>query len=138
MRICIDSNHFIFGITCTDPASEIFMSLLTDLEVVLPRLIIKEVCRNLTDKQINLLFSLIKRIPHFKIIDEPVPINMVYKYIKLGLLEKADAFIGEFVEWQKAKYLISDNRHFLAEFTGNAFEVLDPNEFLHRHYQMKL
>lgn len=138
MRICIDSNQFIFGIGGIDPASETIMSLLPGLDVVLPRLIIKEVSRNLTESQTKVLFTLLNRASQVKIIDEPVPIEMVQKYVKLGLPEKADAFIGAFAEWQGAKYLISDNRHFLSELSGSAFEVLRPEEFLYRHYHTKL
>lgn len=61
MRICIDSNQFIFGIGGLDPASETIMSLLPGLEVVLPRLVIKEVSRNLTDSQTKTLFTLFRQ-----------------------------------------------------------------------------
>jgi predicted nucleic acid-binding protein len=138
MRICIDSNQFIFGIGGTDPASETIMSLLPVLEVVIPRLIIKEVSRNLTEAQTKALFALLNKTPQVKIVDEPVSFELVQKYINLGLPEKADAFIGAFVEWQGAKYLISDNRHFLSDLSGATFEVLSPEEFLYRHYHTKL
>ena len=138
MRICIDSNQFIFGIGGTDPASETLMSLLPGLEVVLPRLVIKEVSRNLTESQTKMLFSLMNKASQIKIVEEPVPVEMVHKYIDIGLREKADAFIGAFVEWQEAKYLISDNRHFLSELSGAAFKVLGPEEFLYRHYHTML
>ena len=138
MRICIDSNQFIFGIGGIDPASETIMSLIPSLEIVLPRLIIKEVSRNLAENQTKALFTLFNRTPQLKIVDEPVPVELVQKYVELGLHEKADAFIGAFAEWQGAKYLISDNRHFLAELARSTFEVLRPDEFLYRHYHMKL
>ncbi len=138
MRICIDSNQFIFGIGGMDPASETMMSLLPGLEVVLPRLVIKEVSRNLNESQRKTFFSLLNKMSQVKIVDVPVPVELVQKYVKLGLPEKADAFIGAFVEWQGARYLISDNRHFLAELSGSAFEVLSPEEFLYRHYHTKL
>jgi len=134
MRICIDSNQFIFGIGGIDPTSETIMSLLPSLEVVLPRLVIKEVARNLTKAQTKSFFNLLNKAAQVKIVDEPVPVELVRKYIKLGLPEKADAFIGAFTEWQGAKYLISDNRHFLSELSGAAFKVLSPEEFLYRHY----
>lgn len=120
MRICIDSNQFIFGIGGIDPASETIMSLLPGLEVVLPRLVIKEVSRNLNESQTRTFFALLNKPSQVNIIDEPVPVELVEKYIKLGLPEKADAFIGAFVEWQGARYLISDNRHFLAKLSGSA------------------
>ncbi len=61
MRICIDSNQFIFGIGGADPASENVMSLMPILEVVIPRLVIKEVCRNLTESQTKALYSLLNK-----------------------------------------------------------------------------
>jgi len=136
MQISIDSNQFIFGIGGIDPASEILMSILPSLDVVLPRLVIKEVSRNLTEAQQKLLFKLFSNCPKLKIIDNPVPINIVQKYIKLGLPEKADAFIGAFVEWQEIQFFISDNRHFLNELSNSQFEVLKPYEFLNRFYKM--
>ncbi len=114
------------------------MSLLPSLEVVLPRLVIKEVSRNLTEPQMKVLFTLLNKASQVKIVDEPVPVELVRRYIKLGFPEKADAFIGAFAEWQGAKYLISDNRHFLAELSVSAFEVLSPEEFLYRHYHTTL
>lgn len=138
MRICIDSNQFIFGIGGIDPASEMLMSLLPNLDIVLPGLVIKEVSRNLSERQIKMLFNLIEKAPQMKIIYEPVPAALVRKYVSLGLPEKADAFIGAFAEWQGARYLISENRHFLSELSGAAFEVIKPEVFLARHYQPML
>jgi predicted nucleic acid-binding protein len=135
MRICIDSNQFIFGIEGSDPASEELMLFLPYLEVVIPRLVIKEVVRNLSVVQTKALYSLLNRAPRVHIIDESVPTDLVAKYIALGLPEKADAVIGAFAEWQEAKYLVSDNRHFLQELHTDAFEVLSPDEFLRRYYQ---
>lgn len=135
MRICIDSNQFIFGVSGSDPASETLLLLLPHLDVVLPRLVMEEVTRNLGDVQTRALYALLRKSPRVAIIDEPVPVDLVIKYVDLGLPEKADAVIGAFAEWQGAKYLISDNRHFLEELEGAAFEVLSPDEFLRRYYQ---
>ena len=66
------------------------------------------------------------------IIDEPVPVKLVAKYVDLGLRQKADAFVGDFAEWMETRYLISDNRHFLRELNTSAFTVLDAHEFLER------
>jgi len=61
-----------------------------------------------------------------------VPRDLVVKYEQLGLPEKADAVIGAFVEWVGARYLVSDNRHFLHDLQPGAFDVLTPAEFLAR------
>lgn len=138
MRICIDSNQFIFGISGADPAPEALMLLLPYLDVVIPRLVLKEVTRNLDAEQVKALYALLNRASRVAIVDEPVPAALVARYISLGLPEKADAVIGAFVEWQGAKYLVSDNRHFLEELQGAAFEVLTPTEFVQRYYQAAL
>jgi hypothetical protein len=66
------------------------------------------------------------------IVDDPVPRTLVDKYVHLGLPEKADAYIGAFAEWMQARYLVSDNRHFLQNLRTNAFDVLDAGEFMSR------
>ncbi len=134
MRICIDSNQFIFGLSGSDAASETVLKLLPRLEVVIPRLVLKEVTRNLNQEQVKALYVLLRQAPHVAIIDEPVPAELVQKYVALGLHEKADAIIGAFAEWQGAKYIISDNRHFLDELKSSAFEVVSPEDFLHHYY----
>jgi predicted nucleic acid-binding protein len=134
MRICIDSNQFIFGLSGSDAASETLLKLLPRLEVVIPRLILKEVTRNLNQAQVKALYALLRQAPHVAIVEEPVPAELVQKYVALGLREKADAIIGAFAEWQGAKYIISDNRHFLDELKGSAFEVVNSEEFLHHYY----
>jgi predicted nucleic acid-binding protein len=135
MRICIDSNQFIFGISGTDATSETLMTLLPHLEIVIPRLIIKEVVRNLSDNQAKVFYALLNNASNLKIIEEPVPVQLIQKYIRLGLREKADAFIGAFAEWQNVKCLISDNRHFLYDLTDASFEVLTPDKFLSHYYR---
>ena len=125
MRICIDSNQFIFGLSGTDASSEMVLKLLPRLEAVIPRLILKEVTRNLKQAQIKALYALLKKAPHVTVVEDPVPIKLVEKYVALGLREKADAIIGAFSEWQGVKYIISDNRHFLDELHSSAFEVVN-------------
>lgn len=134
MRICIDSNQFIFGLSGSDVASETLLKLLPRLEVVIPRLVLKEVTRNLNQMQVKAFYALLHQAPHVTIVEDPVPVELVQKYVALGLREKADAVIGAFAEWQGAKYIISDNRHFLDELQSNAFEVVSPEEFLQLYH----
>ena len=133
MRICIDSNQFIFGLSGTDAASERLLLWLPLWEVVIPRLVISEVTRNLHSSEVRALHLLLQCSSTIVVIDEAVPRNLVEKYLALGLREKGDAFIGAFTEWQRASYLISDNRHFLVELRTNAFEVVTPEVFLQRY-----
>lgn len=134
MRICIDSNQFIFGIAGADADAERLMMLLPRLNVRIPRLVLKEVTRNLNPTNVKVLYTLLGGAPDVAIIDEPVPPVFVAKYLQLGLREKGDAFIGAFAEWQQVDYLISDNRHFLSELSKTTFRVLTPERFLKQNF----
>jgi hypothetical protein len=139
MLICIDSNQFIFGIDQTAPDSAELLRVLRVFEVAIPRLVVQEVARNLrTPEQVKLFYRLLKDSPRLLIVDEPVPAELITKYATLGLPEKADTVIGAFSEWVGAKYLISDNRHFLKELKTEAYEVLTPGEFLERYRERRL
>ncbi len=134
MRICIDSCALIPGLQESDPASARLLDLLgEELIVVIPRLVAQEVTRNLDSRaQVRRFYRLFQNHEFALIIDDPVPENLVSKYVALGLPAKADAFIGAFAEWMNVQYLISDNRHFLRELKAEVFEVVDADTFLTR------
>jgi len=118
-------------LTETDLDSTRLLDLLHEFNVVVLRLVVQEVTRNLdTPAQVRRLYRLLSSTSNGAVIDEPVPRDLVPKYERLGLPEKADAVIGAFVEWVGASYLISDNRHFLQDLESPAFEVLTPGKFL--------
>jgi hypothetical protein len=132
MRICTDSCVFIHGLAQSDPAAVRLLDLVgPDLVLIVPRLVAQEVTRNLqTPEQIRRFYRLFHQSHFAFIVDEPTPRGLVDEYIDKGLPEKADAFIGAFAEWMQARYLISDNRHFLRELKTTAYNVLDADEFL--------
>ncbi len=132
MLICIDSSALVLGLRGIDSAATRVLELVgSELNLVIPRLIAREVTRNLsTSEQVKQFYQLFQNYSFAQIIDEPVPPNLVAKYISLGLPAKADAFIGAFTEWVNASYLISENRHFLRELQTSAFQVLDAAEFV--------
>ena len=134
MRICIDSSVLIPALRRSDPvAVRLIRSIGPELTLLTPRLVAQEVTRNLyVPDQVRRFYRLFKRRGFAFIIDEPIPPELVNKYVALGLPEKADAFIGAFAEWMDVRYLISDNRHFLRELETDAFVVLDAAEFVSR------
>lgn len=137
MRICIDSCVFIYGLSHyqTDSA-RVLDNLKPPLFVTIPRLIVIEVTRNLkTRAQVRAFFDLVYNEENIRIVDEPVPRILIEKYTRLGLPEKADAVIGAFAEWEKVRYVISTNRHFLHSLQSPTFVVLPPDEFLYRKEQ---
>ena len=134
MRICIDSCVFVNSLRQNDPAAVRLLDLIgPELILVIPRLVAQEVTANLlTAEQVRRFYRLFHNREFAFIVDEPVPRTLVDKYVELGLPEKADAFIGAFAEWIQARYLISDNRHFLRDLRTDAFCVLDSETFLER------
>ena len=134
MRICIDSCVFIQGLGQSDPAAVQTLDLVgPELILLIPRLAAQEVTRNLiTPEQVSRFYRLFQARDFAFIVDEPVPPALVGKYVKMGLPEKADAFIGAFAEWMQVRYLISYNRHFLRDLRADAYEVLDAAGFFER------
>ena len=140
MRICIDSCVFIHGLGGGDPSAARLLDLISpDFTLVVPRLVVQEVTRNLTTPaQIRRFYQLFHTRPFAFVVDELVPRPLVDRYVALGLPEKADAFIGAFAEWMQVRYLLSDNRHFLRELKTQAFNVIDAAEFIARWEEDKL
>jgi len=124
----------IHGLRESDFAATRLLELLNEnLVLMIPRLVAQEVTRNLaTRDQVGRFYRLFRGRDFAFLVDEPVPTNLVNKYVRLGLPAKADAFIGAFAEWMQVRYLISDNRHFLRELSTDAFEVLDAATFIAR------
>ncbi|NJL47879.1 MAG: PIN domain-containing protein [Leptolyngbyaceae cyanobacterium SM2_5_2] len=100
MRICIDSSAFIVGLEGSDSdAAQILDWVGHEFSLVIPRLIAQEVTRNLRKPgQIRQFYRLFQNYSFAQIIDEPIPADLVNRYITLGLPAKADAFIGAFAE----------------------------------------
>ena len=132
MRICIDSCVFIQDLQGLDTAASRVLALVSpQLVLLIPRLVAQEVVRNLgTPEQVRRFYRLFQDCGFAFIVDEPVPATLVRKYVRLGLPEKADAYIGAFAEWLQLGYLISDNRHFLRGLQAEVFTVLDPDTFV--------
>lgn len=132
MLICIDSCVYIraFDAPASD-AARLIKLLKPELPVVIPRLVVREVVRNLRSAEaIHTFFQLFSETSGGQIIDIPVPGDLVAAYIARGLREKGDATIGAFAEWLRVDYLISDNRHFLQELRTDAYRLLTPGDFL--------
>jgi hypothetical protein len=105
MRICIDSCVFIHGLQTGAPANRRLIALIGPaVQLVIPRLIAQEVTRNLrSPEQVRRVYGLFRQLDFAFIVDEPVPVDLVAKYVRLGLPAKADAFIGAFAEWMQVR-----------------------------------
>ncbi|HRN68142.1 MAG TPA: type II toxin-antitoxin system VapC family toxin [Promineifilum sp.] len=132
MLICIDSCVFIRAADAPlSDAARLIRLLSPGLPVVIPRLVVREVLRNLrTDDAIHTFYRLFSGKSGGEIIDLPVPDDLVAAYVARGLRAKGDAYIGAFAEWMRVDCLISDNRHFLRDLQTDAYRLLSPGEFL--------
>lgn len=132
MLICIDSCVFIKGINLEQSEAGRLLELISsEIQVTIPRLIVREVTRNLDGKaQLLAFYRMFYKNADASIVDAPIPPRLISRYISLGLSEKGDAIIGAFAEWMEVEYLISDNRHFLRRLKTNAYRIVSPAEFL--------
>lgn len=132
MLICIDSCVFIRAADAPASDAAALIALLNpDLPVVIPRLVVHEVVRNLrSEDSIRTFYRLFSGESGGQIIDLQAPDELVEAYTARGLRIKGDAIIGAFAEWMHVDYLISDNRHFLRELHTDAYRVLAPGDLL--------
>jgi len=132
MLICIDSCVFIRALDApASDAASLIESLNPNLPVVIPRLVVHEVIRNLrTEAMVRTFYRIFYGETGGQIIDLKIPDDLVAAYIDRGLHAKGDAYIGAFAEWMRVDYLISDNRHFLQRLRTGAYRILAPGEFL--------
>jgi predicted nucleic acid-binding protein len=131
VRVCLDTNVFIVGLSEPNSAAARLLALLPTLDTIIPRQVARELSRNLTEAQQVLLFGQAAVAGTFRIVDEVPSDALVQAYIARGLPLKGDAIIGAFAEHFKVEVLVSLNRHFLRLET-DAFEVLTPEELLER------
>jgi hypothetical protein len=115
MQVVPDSNEFLFAFLAKKKECILVLRACKSLNAVIPSIVLEEVSES----------------GWFKVIDDnQIPNILLEKYILKGL-KKEDATIGAFTEWVGAKYLISENRHFLKLNTKD-FEVLSAEQFLTR------
>jgi hypothetical protein len=79
MRICIDSCVFISGLTDVDPAAVRLLNLVgPDLVLVVPRLVVQEVTRNLqTPEQVRRFMGLFHQSSFAFLVDDLAPRALV-------------------------------------------------------------
>jgi len=133
LRLVLDANEYIFGLAPRrEPACAELLERLAghfgDFSLRLPRLIAKEVDRNLTPEAFK---EFLKFVGLFTIIDEDdvVPFELGVKYERKGL-KPADAFIAAYTEWVGADVLVTENRHFLSRRADLPFKVLTAEQTL--------
>lgn len=135
MQVVLDSNEFLFAFLAKKKECILVLHACKSLKAVIPSIVLEEVSENIKiesgkDKS-GAVRKFISESGWFKVIDDnQIPNILLEKYITKSL-KKEDAIIGAFTEWVGAKYLISENRHFLKLNTKD-FKVLSAKQFLNR------
>ncbi len=137
--LVLDANEYIFGLSELKDTCVKLLDVLPFVEgvkVVVSNTVLDEAARNLRYVHSILVTKfndLIYGYEKFSVVsDERLPQSLVEEYQRLGLPSEADARIGAFVEWVKADFLVSENRHFLKKLKTTAYQVIDAAEALRR------
>ena len=128
MRIVLDTNIWISGLTGTNPFCQMILVNLKRINVVVPDQVREEIERNLSDRAMKQFYRLLLQ-SDTKVDFMSVPGNYTAAFEDKGL-RKGDAEIGAFCEWREIAVLVSNNRDFLRGITADhSFVVLSAEAF---------
>lgn len=125
--IILDTNEYIYGLTGRKKSCVDLISKLSSFKVKIPRIILDELHKNLSDIILKDLYELLGK-EKVDIVYEKVSIDLVNKYQEKVPYE--DAVIASYCELLKIDVLISENRHFLIGFNPKNFQVFSAHDFL--------
>ncbi|MFQ5456634.1 MAG: type II toxin-antitoxin system VapC family toxin [Nitrospirota bacterium] len=131
-RVILDTNVWIFGLRHHPelPYCRLLLERLDQLQVILPRQVLRELQANLTESELRTLFRLLKQFSRQIIISwEKTRIKTIHKYQNIGC-KLGDAIIAAHLEELGIEMLITENRHFLKELKNLPFRKLSTIEAL--------
>ncbi len=124
--VALDTNVFIFALRkdAAYPACEtLLFDKLSELQVYIPLQIFVELQRNLTDGEMRGILRALLRAKTVTWDYVSAPVDLIAQWERQGA-KKGDAVIAAHLEVAKIRYLVSENRHFLAELPASPFQVL--------------
>jgi predicted nucleic acid-binding protein len=127
-----DTNVCVFAVRRDPdhPACEtLLFDRLNELSIYLPLHILVELQRNLSVEEMRGLLLALSRAQAIAWDYSPASSELVSQWERLGA-KKGDAVIAAHLEASGIRYLVSENRHFLAELSGLPFTVLTSEEAL--------
>ena len=131
-KVALDTNVWIFGLRHPPeaPACALLLDRLGELNVVLPRQILRELQANLAEEEMKTLFRLVKRYAkRVAIRAEMADMQVIRKYQDRGC-RLGDAVVTAHLEELGVDALVTENRHFLEEIRGLPFRTLTAREAL--------
>jgi predicted nucleic-acid-binding protein len=131
-RVAIDTNVLIYAVSegSTFPQCRtIIFDWLAELDIFIPQQVISELHRNLSQRQLRTAYSVLM-LPRSIAFDGASPDEeSIERFRELGA-KKGDAIISAQLEVAGVKWLISENRHFLAEIQDLPFKVISAERAL--------
>ena len=124
--VALDTNVFIFALRQdTDfPACEtLLFDKLPVLSVYMPLQILLELQHNLTGDEMRGVLRALTKAKAITWDYAPAPLPAVMQWERRGA-KKGDAVVAAHLEANGIRFLVSENRHFLAEVPDLPFEVL--------------
>ncbi|MBU0757480.1 MAG: PIN domain-containing protein, partial [Nanoarchaeota archaeon] len=130
MNIVLDSNEYIFFLHKNNNALN---KIISDHDIIIHinETIVMEVLRNLDEKLKKDFYTLLLK-NNFVLFHNKLPISLYYKYRDKGL-KKGDILIGAFCEHINAKFLITENRHFLKKKLFEKVRIVEIDEFVEKY-----
>lgn len=128
--VALDTNVCIFAVTrgiSRPDCEELVFNRLPLLRVFLPPQVLKELHHNLHDTEVGAVLAAVRAARERRIEYWEAPTVLVDKYEALGA-KKGDALVAAELDTAGIQWLISENRHFLAEIKNLPFKVLTAAE----------
>jgi predicted nucleic-acid-binding protein len=128
--VALDTNVLIMGLrqdAGCEACSELLFHYVPSLHIHIPLHVTIELQRNLTETDMTRLHAATLNFDDVTWSYEPASAGLVEQYRERGA-KKGDAIISAQLVAAGVRWLISENRHFLAEIEGLPFKVISAAE----------
>jgi hypothetical protein len=133
-EVALDTNIYVFAIRkdAEHPTCQpLIFERLNTLRVYVPLQVLIELQHNLSTREMRGLLLALSRARSITWDYSPAPSELAIEWEQVGA-KKGDAGIAAHLQASGIRYLISENRHFLAELPALPFTVLTSEEALRR------
>jgi predicted nucleic acid-binding protein len=130
--VALDTNEFVFALrreARRRACETLLMEGIAELDIYIPLQVLVELQRNLSQAEVRDALTALDRAKSVTWDYALAQPEMVERWQEQGA-RKGDAMIVAQLEASRVRYLISENRHFLAELPALPFTVLTSEEAL--------
>ena len=127
-KLSLDTNVFVFGLRKIDSFAGTILQNLWQFDVKISVQVERELQKNLNAEEFRAFYALVEMMPSFCVEYQPPTEELFLFYRQYGL-KTGDAKIAAFCEQEAIEFFVSENRHFLHEFSQRTFTILDSQTF---------